>query len=76
MPDAIEVERHTDDRQAHRMKFVWNRLVAVAKQQPEAQEQPVVDALGPLQLGPFAGRAFLTPAKLMLLQRAEDEAAA
>ena len=50
--------------------------MAVAKQQPEAQEQPVVDALGPLQLGPFAGRAFLTPAKLMLLQRAEDEAAA
>ena len=76
VPDAIEVERHTDDRQAHRMKFVWNRLVAVAKQQPEAQEQPVVDALGPLQLGPFAGRAFLTPAKLMLVQRAKDEAAA
>ena len=74
--DAIEVERHMDDAQTHRMKFVWNRLVAVAKQQPEAQEQPVVEALGPLQLGPFAGRAYLTPVQAMRLQRAEAEAAA
>lgn len=74
--DAIEVERHMDDAQTHRMKFVWNRLVAVAKQQPEAQEQPVVEALGPLQLGPFAGRAYLTPVQVMQLQRAEAAATA
>ena len=74
--DAIEVERHMDDVQTHRMKFVWNRLVAVAKQRPEAQARPEVEALGPLQLGPFAGRAYLTPVQAMRLQRAEAEAAA
>lgn len=74
--DAIEVERHMDDAQTHRMKFVWNRLVAVAKQQPEAKEQPEVEALGPLQLGPFAGRAYLTPVQAMRLQRAEAAATA
>ncbi|MDH4418932.1 MAG: hypothetical protein QE485_17110 [Acidovorax sp.] len=74
--DAAEVERHVQDTREHRMKFVWNRLVAVAKQQPEAQEQPEVEALGPLQLGPFAGRAYLTPVQAMRLQRAEAEATA
>ncbi|MDH4416021.1 MAG: hypothetical protein QE485_02240 [Acidovorax sp.] len=74
--DAVEVERHVQDAREHRMKFVWNRLVAVAKQLPEAQEQPEVEALGPLQLGPFAGRAYLTPVQAMRLQRAEAEAAA
>lgn len=72
--DAKEIERHVEDVQAHRMKFVFNRLKAVAKQRPEAQEQPEIEALGPLQLGPFAGRAYLTPVQAMLLQRAEAEA--
>lgn len=74
--DSIEIERHMDDARSHRMKFVWNRLVAVVKQQPEAQAQPEVEALGTLQLGPFAGRAYLTPVQAMRLQRAEAEATA
>lgn len=76
VPDAMEVERHAEDVQAHRMRFVLNRLVAAAKQQPEAQTQPEVEALGPLQLGPFAGRAYLTPVQAMQLQRAETAEAA
>ena len=74
--DAVEVERHVQDAREHRMKFVWSRLKAVALQRPEAQEQPEVEALGPLQLGPFAGRAYLTPVQAILLHRAEAEATA
>lgn len=71
VPDAMEVERHAEDVKAHRMRFVLNRLVEAAKQQPEAQTQPEVEALGPLQLGPFAGCAYLTPVQALQLQRAE-----
>ncbi len=74
--DVVEVERHVQDAQEHRMKFVWSRLKAVALQRPEAQEQPEVEALGPLQLGAFAGRAYLTPVQAILLQRTEAEATA
>ena len=35
-----------------------------------------VQALGALELGAFAGRAYLTPVQAMRLQRAEAEAAA
>lgn len=74
--DAVEVERHVQDAREHRMKFVWSRLKAVALQRPEAQEQPEVEALGPLQLGAFAGRAYLTPVQAILLQRTEAETTA
>lgn len=74
--DAVEVERHVQDAREHRMKFVWSRLKAVALQRPEAQEQPEVEALGPLQLGAFAGRAYLTPVQAILLQRTETETTA
>ena len=76
VPGAIEIERHLEDVRAHRVQWVWNRLMAVAKQLPEGQGQPEVDALGPLKLGPFAGRAYLTPVQAMLLQRAEAKAEA
>lgn len=68
VPDDIELELHMDYVQEHRMKSVLNRLVAIAKQQREAQAQPEVEALGPLQLGPFAERVYLTPVQAMPLQ--------
>lgn len=70
------IDRQADDPRAYRMKFIWQRLSAVAMERPEAQEQPEVEALGPLQLGPFAGRAYLTPVQAILLQRTEAEATA
>ena len=53
------------------MKFVWDRLTARALQRPEAERQPDVQALGALELGAFAGRAYLTPVKVLQLQRAQ-----
>lgn len=76
VPGDIEVERHVQDVKAHRMRFVLSRLVDAAKQQPEAQTQPEVEELGPLQLGPFAGRAYLTPVQALQLQRADAAEAA
>lgn len=68
------IDRQADDPRAYRMKFIWQRLSAVAMERPEAQQRPEVEALGPLELGAFAGRAFLTPVKVMQLQRAEATA--
>lgn len=71
VPDSHGAERHVEDVRAYRMKFVWDRLTAQALQRPEAERQPEVQALGALELGAFAGRAYLTPVKVLQLQRAQ-----
>ncbi|CAN7557941.1 hypothetical protein [Acidovorax sp. LjRoot194] len=76
VPDPLGFDQRADDMQAYRMKFVADRLTAVALERPEALEQPEVEALGVLELGPFTGRAYLTPVQALQLQRAEDAAAA
>lgn len=78
-PDALRLHPaleywHTDSQGPAACIGTFPALLA--KQLPEAQEQPEVEALGPMQLGPFAGRAYLTPVQAMRLQRAEAEAAA
>ncbi|MBV7455818.1 hypothetical protein KW843_15165 [Acidovorax sp. sif1233] len=76
VPDPLGIDRRSDDARAYRMKFIWQRLSAVALERPEAQQQPEVEALGVLELGAFAGRAYLTPVQALQLQRAEAEATA
>lgn len=71
VPDPLGIDRRSDDARAYRMKFIWQRLSAVALERPEAQQQPEVEALGVLELGAFAGRAYLTPVQALQLQRAE-----
>ncbi|MDP3230994.1 MAG: hypothetical protein Q8N13_23870 [Acidovorax sp.] len=46
----------------------------MALERPEAHQRPEVEALGLLDLGAFAGHAFLTPVKVLQLQRAEATA--
>ena len=58
-PDSHGAERHVEDVRAYRMKFVRDRLTTQALQGPEAARQPDVQNLEVLDLGAFAGRAYI-----------------
>lgn len=52
-----------------RMAFVWKELKDMALSRPEAERFPVFEELGPLDLGAFANREFLSVAKVAQLRK-------
>ncbi|WP_295856081.1 hypothetical protein [uncultured Xylophilus sp.] len=67
MGDGVNVIA-TDTRE-HRMGFVWDALKRAAEQSDAWAVRPQVDALGPLELGPFAGGNFVTSAEAPLARK-------
>jgi len=59
-----------DDPEARREAFVWNCIKEMASTHPVADELPAIEALGALDLGPFANRQFMSP---MEVHKARNE---
>lgn len=60
----------TDDPEARREAFVWACIKEMASAHPVADELPAIEALGALELGPFANRQFMSP---MEIHKARNE---
>lgn len=76
VPGENYSEAISRDVPTRRAELVWNELLSLANTLPEAQRMPQVTELGSLDLGAFANRAFVSPAKasLMRTQRATGAA--
>jgi len=65
----------TDDPEARREAFVWACIKDMASAHPVADELPAIEALGTLELGPFANRKFMSPMEVHKARNAQQEAA-
>ncbi len=68
-PTGDGVDAIAADPSERRMGFVWDALKRAAEQSDAWEVRPQVDALGPLELGPFAGGNFVTPAEAQLARK-------
>src|SRR5450830_1089905 len=66
----------TDDPEARREAFVWDCIKEMASAHPVADELPAIEALGALELGPFANRQFMSPMEIHQARHAQQVEAA
>jgi len=65
----------TDDPEARREAFVWDCIKDMASAHPVADELPEIEALGALELGPFANRQFMSPMEIHQARHAMQQEA-